>query len=175
MHHGRDRVCWLAPRTNHSIDTFLHDRRGDPRLLPLRDWPQIDTGAVFYISLISDHESLIDIRPSVSPPDCHSTFSQDVYTPGVWWLELTSLQATKAAALASVRRQIGADTLISFGDNHNDLPMFAISDHAVAVANATPEVKTAADEVIGANDTDSVAEWIADHAHLCPNTSQSNR
>jgi hydroxymethylpyrimidine pyrophosphatase-like HAD family hydrolase len=59
----------------------------------------------------------------VSPPDCHITFSQDVYPPGVWWLELTSLQATKAAALASVRRQIGADTLISFGDNHNDLPM----------------------------------------------------
>lgn len=163
IHDGRDRVCWLAGRTNPSIDRFVSERHGDPRLMPLRHWSQIDTSAVFYISLISDRASLLDVRSELSPLGCHVTLSEDVYTPDVWWLDLTSSTATKATALISLMQQIGADTLISFGDNRNDLPMFAISDHTVAVANAIPEVRAEADEVIGTNDSESVAGWIAEH------------
>ncbi len=166
MHEGRDRVCWLEGRSNPSIETFLQDRRNDHRLLPLRNWSQIDTAAIFYLVLLGDHASLADLRPRVSPPGCHLTFSEDVYHPDRWWLELSSLLATKATALAKVKSQLGADRLVSFGDNHNDLPMFAMSEHAVAVANAIPEVQSAADEVIGANDTESVATWIADHSQM---------
>ena len=51
-----------------------------------------------------------------------------------------------------------------FGDNLNDLPMMAVADVAVAVANAMPQVREAADIVIGANDTDSVARYMLEHA-----------
>ncbi len=49
---------------------------------------------------------------------------------------------------------------MAFGDNINDLPMMREADLAVAVSNALPEVKDAADIVIGANTDDAVARFI---------------
>ncbi len=50
--------------------------------------------------------------------------------------------------------------MVAFGDNLNDLPMFGVADLAVAVGNALPDVKDAADVVIDPNYTDSVARFI---------------
>ena len=47
-----------------------------------------------------------------------------------------------------------------FGDNSNDIGMFKIADRAVAVSNATPELKAFAHEIIGSGDTDSVAMYL---------------
>ena len=52
----------------------------------------------------------------------------------------------------------GADRVVVYGDNLNDLPMFAVADEAVAVANARPQVLAAADRIIGRNTDDSVAK-----------------
>jgi 5-amino-6-(5-phospho-D-ribitylamino)uracil phosphatase len=86
---------------------------------------------------------------------------EDIYAPGQWWLELTSPAGTKAAAVTELKQELAADTLVCFGDNHNDLPMLAAADVSLAVANATPEVRAAATHVIGANSADGVASWIA--------------
>ena len=67
---------------------------------------------------------------------------------------------SKAAAIKSLQRRIGADRLVVFGDNINDLSMLAIADEAVAVGNALPEVKEAAGRVISPNTDDSVAKFI---------------
>ena len=56
--------------------------------------------------------------------------------------------------------QLGADRIVVFGDNLNDLSMLAVADVAVAVGNARPEVKDVADIVIGPNSADSVALFI---------------
>ncbi|MDE6134546.1 MAG: HAD family hydrolase, partial [Muribaculaceae bacterium] len=60
-----------------------------------------------------------------------------------------------------LKERTGADRLMVFGDNLNDIPMFEVADVAVAVGNALPEVKAAADVVIEPNYTDSVARYIA--------------
>ncbi len=88
-------------------------------------------------------------------PDIFSsdTGVMDIYAPGV----------SKAAAVTELKKRCGADELIVFGDNLNDLSMMAVADRAVAVGNALPEVQRKADEVIGPNSTDSVARYIADH------------
>ncbi len=49
---------------------------------------------------------------------------------------------------------------MAFGDNLNDIPMLQVADVAVAVDNALPETKAAADVVIGPNTADSVALYI---------------
>ena len=54
----------------------------------------------------------------------------------------------------------GATRVVAFGDNLNDLPMLAAADLAVAVENALPQVRQAADIVIGPNTADSVARFI---------------
>lgn len=68
--------------------------------------------------------------------------------------------ATKAKAIHRLKERVGADRVVVFGDNMNDLSMMAAADWSVAVANALPEVKSAADEVIGSNRADSVVRYI---------------
>lgn len=74
----------------------------------------------------------------------------EVFAPGV----------SKAEAIRRMRRDTGAERVVAFGDNLNDLPMLAEADVAVAVANALPEVRDAADIIIGPNTADAVARFI---------------
>jgi len=73
---------------------------------------------------------------------------------------------TKASGLAALAAEHGVEPgeVVAFGDMPNDLPMLAWAGHAVAVANAHPEVLAAADEVTAGNDADGVAlvleRWI---------------
>lgn len=84
----------------------------------------------------------------------------DIFGPETAILEVFAESATKAGALKKLKQQIGAERVVAFGDNINDLPLLAEADHSVAVANAVPQVKAIADEIIGANVTDAVAEYI---------------
>lgn len=88
-------------------------------------------------------------------------YYHDIYGPSIGILEAFSDQATKANAISELARKLGADRIVAFGDNINDLPMLARADVAVAVANALPEVKDAAHIVIGPNTDDAVARFIA--------------
>lgn len=88
---------------------------------------------------------------------CQVTIYQDTYT-GAWILEVFAPGVSKAQAIMKMKSDIGADRLVVYGDNLNDLPMMAVADLAIAVENALPEVKEAADIVIGPHTTDAVAE-----------------
>jgi Cof subfamily protein (haloacid dehalogenase superfamily) len=168
IHEDRDRVCWLTDQATPGVESFLSKRKGDHRLLPLSDWSTIDRSSVFYITLIGSHKPLQGVHDNLDEvrARCQVILTEDVYTPGEWWLVLTSLTGTKAAAITALKSELGADALVCFGDNHNDLPMFAIADTALAVANAVAEVRAAASDVIGANTTDGVARWISAHARM---------
>jgi hydroxymethylpyrimidine pyrophosphatase-like HAD family hydrolase len=51
--------------------------------------------------------------------------------------------------------------IIAFGDEENDLPMFAVAGFAAAPANARESVKEAADQVIGPCGEEGVAAFLA--------------
>lgn len=53
--------------------------------------------------------------------------------------------------------------MIAFGDAMNDIPMFEIADECYAVANAVPELKELATDVIESNEEDGVAKWLMHH------------
>ena len=55
---------------------------------------------------------------------------------------------------------IGAHEVMVFGDEINDLPMFAAAGHRVAVENANPAVRDAADQVAPPNTAEGVAQVI---------------
>ncbi len=92
---------------------------------------------------------------------CH--YYADEYGSGGYLLELFPAGCTKASALTRVMELTGAQRIVSFGDNINDIPMFRMSAHSCAVANAVPQAREAAKEVIGANTQDGVARWLAAH------------
>lgn len=91
-----------------------------------------------------------DSRLSVS---CY----RDIFNQEVAYLEVFAGGVSKAAAIGRLARRIGADRVTVYGDNLNDLPMFAVADDSVAVANAMPGVGEKADRRIGANYDDAVA------------------
>ncbi|MEV6630574.1 HAD family hydrolase [Actinoplanes sp. NPDC051470] len=170
MREDRDRLCFLADLATPAMSPFLQTRRDDPRLLPLTSWAEIDPATVISIALLGDPARLAPLRTAleVHAAICHTVYSEDVYVRGTWWLELTSERATKAAALAEVREEVGATSLICFGDSPNDLPMFAVADRAVAMANGVPEVRAAAHEVIGGNADEAVAAFIENLRTVLP-------
>lgn len=94
--------------------------------------------------------------------DCYISYYKDTYIPDLWFLEIFAPGVSKAAGVAQLKKYLGADRVVAFGDNLNDIPMLQMADMAVAVENALPEVKAIAHKVIGPNTDDSVARFIAE-------------
>lgn len=92
--------------------------------------------------------------------DCTPVFYHDMYGPEIGLLEVFAAGSSKAAAIRELARETGAERVVAFGDNVNDLPLLRAADVAVAVGNAVPEVREAADIIIGPNSEDSVARFI---------------
>jgi Cof subfamily protein (haloacid dehalogenase superfamily) len=82
-----------------------------------------------------------------------------VTIPGPWTVEISAAGVSKAAALEELCGELGVGTaeVVAFGDYPNDLPMLEWAGHAVAVANAHPDVLRVADEVTASNADDGVA------------------
>jgi Cof subfamily protein (haloacid dehalogenase superfamily) len=77
-------------------------------------------------------------------------------------LEIGAAGVSKASALARVCEAQGLSSadVIAFGDMPNDLPMLRWAGHAVAVANAHPDVLGAADEITTGNHDAGVARVL---------------
>lgn len=122
--------------------------------------PDTITDAVLFFGMKQDvianqiRERLEKIE-GINPMFYHDWHAEDIAE-----VEAFPEGATKAKAILRLKERVGADRVVVFGDNFNDLSMMSIADHSVAVANALPEVKKAADEVIGSNKEDAVARYI---------------
>lgn len=94
--------------------------------------------------------------------DSYVSYYKDTYMEGLWLIEIFANGVSKAAGVERLRRSLEADRVVVFGDNLNDIPMLRAADLAVAVDNALPETKAAADIIIGPNTASSVARFIAE-------------
>ena len=99
-----------------------------------------------------------DLKASVAT--CSVMLYHDIFDESEGYLEIFTAGTSKAGAIRELARQVGAERVVVFGDNRNDIAMMQAADHSVAVGNAFPEVRSAASEVIGPNTEDSVARWI---------------
>jgi hydroxymethylpyrimidine pyrophosphatase-like HAD family hydrolase len=78
---------------------------------------------------------------------------------GLYCLEIFDVQANKSNALLRLKRLLGVDKVIAFGDNHNDTEMMRIADHCYAPDNAVDDVKAMANEILDSCDNDGVARF----------------
>lgn len=102
-------------------------------------------------------ETFNEIREKI---DCNPIFYHDMYGEETGIMEIFAKGASKANALKLLKEISGADRVVAFGDNLNDIPMLRDADVAVAVENAVPEVKRIADVIIGKNTAEAVPEFI---------------
>jgi hydroxymethylpyrimidine pyrophosphatase-like HAD family hydrolase len=159
---GRDWLRWWPGTVTPGTRVFIDLRAGDPRLRPVTDADPVDLAAVFYVAVLADRAALLALRDILLPAldGCAHFLSEDPATLGFDWLEFHTWEGTKSAALRRLMAAVGADRLVAFGNNHNDLPMFEIADESYAVAGSVPEALAAATGVIGSNDDDAVALWL---------------
>jgi len=142
------------------LQNFFNDRKDDPRKRQAATAQDLYHGNVYYFNYIGDKEKLkvlYDIF--VKDKRFYSIFSKDVYSDD-WFFEILPKNATKAAAALELKKMLGCDRLVVFGDGVNDKPMFAVADESYAMANAVSELKEIATDVIESNDNDGVAKWI---------------
>lgn len=93
-------------------------------------------------------------------PDIYPVCYHDMFGPDRAILEVFSSSTSKANATRELAGELGATRIVAFGDNLNDLPLLRAADVAVAVGNAVPQVKEAADIIIGSNLEDAVPQFI---------------
>jgi hydroxymethylpyrimidine pyrophosphatase-like HAD family hydrolase len=77
-------------------------------------------------------------------------------------VEISASGVTKATGLAALgeRLGIGPADVLAFGDMPNDVPMLLWAGRGVAVANAHPAAKAAADDQTLSNVDDGVAAYL---------------
>jgi hydroxymethylpyrimidine pyrophosphatase-like HAD family hydrolase len=105
-----------------------------------------------------DADGLLEIARRAVPATVAS-----ITQAGLGYIEICPPGVDKATGLAVVVQALGVDPddVLVFGDMPNDLPMFAWAGFGrVAVANAHPLVRAAADEITASNDDDGVARFL---------------
>lgn len=151
------------------INTYMESRLAvEPKRVFLQlPFHTVQSAEIIYFTL---HGTYPQIAPAIDfakdiPGLSHACYS-DIYHENQWYLEIFSSAASKRNGALFLKEAYGYPRLVGFGDNLNDLPLFAACNCRVAVANAQAQVKAAADAICGANREDGVVKWMAAHAGL---------
>lgn len=116
------------------------------------------------VTMFIDEPTLVPLQAAVEAAYPNLTPK----TWGAWSGDYTALEVTtgatsKAKSLAYVADQyaISRDNIIAFGDDLNDMDMITFAGTGVAMQNARPEIKAAANEITAVdNDADGVATYL---------------
>lgn len=86
---------------------------------------------------------------------------EDLYTLTIQPKTTSKGNALKVLLAIRQKRGLSYDRVVAFGDQKNDLSLFASATEGYAVANAHPDLISKATGVIGPCDQSAVARWIA--------------
>ncbi len=82
------------------------------------------------------------------------------------WLDVHHSDASKGGAIETMKRLLGLERVICFGDSDNDLSMFEAADESYAPVNANDSIKSAATAVIGHHDDEGIARFLRERFDL---------
>lgn len=107
--------------------------------------------------MMIDEPAILDAAIAKIPDDFRERYT--VVKSAPFYLEILHPGASKGVALSQLAShlQMTADEIMAIGDNENDLTMIDYAGIGVAMENAIPEVKKAADVTTASNDEDGVA------------------
>ncbi len=119
-------------------------------------WAPSNIGKIFVSHPTMTSAELIDASARLVPDGTHVT------TSGTSFVELTPPGGDKALGLGRLCDKLGVDAadVVAFGDNNNDISMLGWAGRGVAMENATPGAKAAADEVTATNTDFGVAKIL---------------
>ena len=146
----------MASQLNNSKNTSLH---------PLTELS--DTAKITNISAMGQPNFINNIIQD-SQKHLHLTAYSGggVYSKDAHWIDVHHSDVCKGSALTELKEEVGAESIIVFGDGDNDLSMFGIADESFATENALDHIKSAATGVIGHHDEDGVAKYLRTRYNL---------
>lgn len=162
----KNRVLYTGASNISEIHYFSEKLKHDPeRFILCRPEDIALKAATFHVlevMFITEHAT----EYLLETPELKVYRSEDIYSPGFDWVQMTHPDSNKGFAIKVISQMTGADTVISFGDNVNDIDMFAASDISCAVNTGHRLVLEMADYRIDSNDQAGVARWIRDYLML---------
>ena len=157
--------CYTALTTPH-MQRYYAERREKYRkpFFQVESLQMLAAMHPVYLSLNAPKERLDPVYQAVqSISGISAAYYRDVYEPEIWYLEVSAPEASQYHGIQTLREMTGAKRVVGFGDNLNDLPLFAACDVRIAVGNAAEALKAQADIVIGRNTEDAVAHYLLKH------------
>lgn len=152
--------------SNDSTAKWINSRlaNGDTRFRVTKDFADIDSHKVIELMVVASQTQLKKFQAELAHErSISNVFSEDIYCRDHYWLELTHSKANKGDAAEVLKNYLELTNIVSFGDNHNDLPMFSKSCQSLAVANSKVDVQNSAKKVIGSNNEDAVVEYLREN------------
>ncbi len=147
-------------------DAFYQERRN----LTLKHFyfgeqPKDDEPTVLFFAMGAPEKMEKACHAINSRTECSAAWYLDIFNPKVALMDVYAPGCSKAVAVKDLAQELGAERIVVFGDNLNDIPMMRVADVSVAMFNALGQVKAEADIIIGPNSEPSVAEFIREDFH----------
>ncbi|WP_333887506.1 HAD family hydrolase [Clostridium sp.] len=136
-------------------------RQKDKRLTMVEDFSKLEEYNIINIFAIEKGSKLdYSYRFFKNSIDATCHYTEEIYSKGFFWLEVTNSSANKRDAAEFLKNYLKINELICFGDNLNDKPLFELADKKYAVENAYKPLKDIATGIIPSNDKDGVARFL---------------
>lgn len=156
------------PEVKHDAEKRLLNTfhiRASANILPIEKMPS--DAKITNISMLGPAEDIDAIEKRLdSKPELIAYSGAAIEGQGLKWMDIHHSDANKGSAVAILKKQLNISKLICFGDNDNDLSMFAMADECYAPENANDNVKAAASGIIGHHREDGVAAFLRERYSL---------
>jgi Cof subfamily protein (haloacid dehalogenase superfamily) len=160
------RIPLLTERDGPEREMYYKHAGIHAELVDLKDaLGQKDFSGCVKAMFLAEPELLAELRPPLEKRLGKSVYiAQTLRT----FLEVMDAKVSKGHGLsfAMERLSLKREEIIAFGDEENDIPMFAEAGFSVAPSNAKDAVKAKADLVVGSNAEDGVAAFLEEFFSL---------
>ncbi len=122
---------------------------------------------IMHVNAIGAGDAVNSVLDGVNDEPHLVAYSGFAFEGEQWrWLDVHHSDASKGGAIETMKRLLGVERVICFGDSDNDLSMFEAADESYAPANANDDIKSAATAVIGHHDEEGIARFLRERFAL---------
>jgi len=163
--HGEENRVLHRKATHPGAQRYLNGLEGDRRLCAVEHYEFLDGEQIAGFLVIDSPERLQPVHTALRARfghDLNLYFAEDISDPGSYWLQAFHARANKGHMLTRLAERLDRplSQVTVFGDYLNDLEMFKVAGRSIAVSNALPAVREAADEIIGSNAEGGVLRYL---------------
>jgi len=145
------------------VESFARER--DLPVLPVKDLPA--NADITNISAIGPERKIMAVADMIDNEEHLVAYmGHAIEDRRLSWIDIHHHSGSKGGAVDLLKRQLGFERVVCFGDSDNDLSMFALADEAYAPVNAKESVKKAATAVIGHHNSDGIARFLRERFGL---------